>query len=306
MAERGDVVEIDRREVKITRPEKVLFPDDGITKRDLIEYYQRISSRILPHLRGRPLMLERYPDGIDTARIVQKSASRYYPHWIKTVKVKKVGGSLQQVVCEDEATLVYLSNQACITPHIWLSRIERPDYPDQMIFDLDPSGSDFEPVRDTAHSLREKLEQMGMPVFLKSTGSRGLHVTVPLKPGADFDTVRSFARELAQVVSQEDPRHRTTEQRKSERRGRVFLDTNRNAYAQTAVAPYAVRARAGAPVAVPISWRELDKRDFRPDDVTIRTIFDRLKKSDDPWKDFWRRAVSLKQARPKLEELHAA
>jgi bifunctional non-homologous end joining protein LigD len=175
-----------------------------------------------------------------------------------------------------------------------------------MIFDLDPSGSDFEPVRDTAHSLREKLEQMGMPVFLKSTGSRGLHVTVPLKPGADFDTVRSFARELAKVVSQEDPRHRTTEQRKSERRGRVFLDTNRNAYAQTAVAPYAVRARAGAPVAVPISWRELDKRDFRPDGVTIRTIFDRLKKSDDPWKDFWRRAVSLKQARPKLEELHAA
>jgi bifunctional non-homologous end joining protein LigD len=306
MAERGEMVQIKRHQVKITRPDKVLFPDDGIRKRDLIEYYQRISSRILPHLRGRPLMLERYPDGIDTVRIVQKSATAYYPDWVKTVRVKKVGGSLRQVICEDEATLAYISNQACITPHIWLSRIERPDHPDQMIFDLDPSGDDFEPVRDTAHSLREKLEQMGLPVYVKSTGSRGVHVTVPLKPQEHFDSVRSFARQLAEIVAGEDSSHRTTEQRKNQRRGRVFLDTNRNAYAQTAVAPYAVRARTGAPVAIPISWRELDQRDFRPDSVTIRTIFDYLKKQDDPWKEFWRSAVSLKRAQPKLEELHAA
>jgi bifunctional non-homologous end joining protein LigD len=306
MAERGETLQINRHEVKITRPDKVLFPDDGIRKRDLIDYYRRVLSKILPHLQGRPLMLERYPDGIDATRIVQKSATGYYPDWIKTVKVKKVGGTLRQVVCEDEATLAYIANQACIAPHIWLSRIERPDYPDQMIFDLDPSGDEFEPVRDTAHSLREKLEQMGLPVYVKSTGSRGVHVTVPLKPEADFDTVRAFARQLAQVVAQEDTKHRTTEQRKSERRGRVFLDTNRNVYAQTAVAPYAVRARAGAPVAVPVSWRELDKREFRPDGVTIRTVFDRLKKVDDPWKDFWRNAGSLRRAQSRLEELHAA
>ena len=175
-----------------------------------------------------------------------------------------------------------------------------------MIFDLDPSGDDFELVRETAQSLREKLEQIGLPTYVKSTGSRGVHVTVPLKPEEDFDTVRSFARQLAEVVAREDPRHRTTEQRKSQRRRRVFLDTNRNAYAQTAVAPYAVRAREGASVAVPISWRELDERGFRPDGVTMRTIFDRLKQVDDPWKDFWRRAVSLKRALPRLEELHAA
>jgi bifunctional non-homologous end joining protein LigD len=306
MAERAEIIQVERHEVQITRPDKVLFPDDGIRKRDVVDYYRRISSRILPHLKARPLMLERYPDGIDKARIVQKAAASYYPGWIKTVTVKKVGGTLYQVVCEDEATLAYLSNQACITPHIWLSRIDRPDHPDQMIFDLDPSGDDFEPVRDTAHSLREKLEHMGLPAFVKSTGSRGLHVTVPIKPEADFDTVRSFARQLSEVVAQEDTKHRTTEQRKTERRGRLFLDTNRNAYAQTAVAPFAVRARSGAPVAVPISWRELDKDGFRPDSMTIRTIFDRLERVNDPWKDFWRSAVSLKRARSRLEELHAA
>ena len=306
MTKRGEIIEIDRHEVEITRPDKVLFPDDGITKRDLVDYYRRIAPWILPHLEARPLMLERYPDGINGPRIVQKAASAYYPRWIKTATVKKAGGTLRQVICEDAATLVYLANQACITPHIWLSRIDRPDYPDQMIFDLDPSGSDFEPVRDTAHALREKLEEIGLPSYVKSTGSRGVHVTVPLKPELDFDSVRSFARRLAEIVAEEDPKHRTTEQRKNERRGRLFLDTNRNAYAQTAVAPYAVRPRPGAPVAVPISWRELGKKDFRPDSVTIRTISDRLKKVEDPWKDFWKSAVSLRRAQAKLEHLRAA
>jgi bifunctional non-homologous end joining protein LigD len=161
-------------------------------------------------------------------------------------------------------------------------------------------------VRDTAHSLREKLEEIGLPTYIKSTGSRGVHVTVPLKPELDFDSVRSFARRLAEIVAKEDPKHRTTEQRKNERRGRLFLDTNRNAYAQTAVTPYAVRPRPGAPIAVPISWRELDKKDFRPDGVTIRTVSDRLKKVEDPWKDFWRSAVSLRRAQPRLKNLHAA
>ena len=306
MTERGQVIQIERHEVNITRPDKVLFPDDGIRKRDLVEYYRKMSSSMVPYLQDRPLTLERYPDGIDGERIIQKSVGSYYPDWIKTAKVKKVGGSLRQVLGENEATLAYLANQACITPHVWLSRLDRPDFPDQLIFDLDPSADDFEPVRDTANALREQLEHLELSSFIKSTGSRGVHITVPLKPEVDFDTVRVFARRLADVVTKQDPKHRTTEQRKSERRGRVFLDINRNAYAQTAVAPYAVRARSGAPVAVPISWRELDDKGFRPDGVTIRTIFDRLKSVDDPWKNFWRRRVSLKRVGAKLEERHAA
>ena len=222
MSERAEAVQIDRHEVKITRPDKVLFPEDGITKRELVDYYRRIAFWILPHLKERPLMLERYPDGIEGSRIVQKAASSYYPGWIRTSTVKKAGGTLRQVIGQDAATLAYLASQASITPHIWLSRVGRPDYPDQMIFDLDPSGKDFEPVKDTAHSLREKLTELGLPTFVKSTGSRGVHVTVPLRPDVDFDAVRSFARRLAELVTEEDPKHRTTEQRKSERRGRIF------------------------------------------------------------------------------------
>lgn len=301
MAPAGALVRIDRREVKITRPEKILFPEDGITKGELIEYYHRIASVILPYLRARPLALERYPDGIDRPGFFQKSAAQYYPSWIRTVTVKKVGGTVRHVVCDDAATLVYLANQACVTPHIWLSRIDRLDYPDQMVFDLDPSSESFEPVKATARALKELLDQLGLPAYVKTTGSRGLHVAVPLKRQEDFDSVRAFARELARVIADQDPTQRTLEQSKNQRRGRVFLDINRNAYAQLVAPAYAVRARRGAPVSAPLQWDELKKRDLRPDGFTIRNVFARLKKVGDPWTDFWRRAVSLNRAREKLE-----
>lgn len=301
MAVAGAVVRIGQKEVKITRPEKILFPEDGITKGELIEYYHRIASRILPHLRGRPLALERYPDGIDQPGFFQKSAAQYYPGWIRTVTVKKVGGTVKHVVCDDAATLVYLANQACVTPHIWLSRIDRLDYPDQMVFDLDPSGESFEPVKETARSFKALLDQLGLPAYLKTTGSRGLHVVVPLKRSEDFDSVRGFARELARVVVDQNPKQRTLEQLKSQRRGRVFLDINRNAYAQMVAPAYAVRARRGAPVSVPLEWDELDRRSLRPDEFTIRNLFARLEKAGDPWRDFWRRGVSLNRARQRLD-----
>src|SRR5438309_5462126 len=194
MAERGETIRIGSYDVKITRPDKVLFPDDRITKRDLINYYRRIAPWMLPHLRGRPLTLERFPDGIDKTRIIQKASSSYNPAWVKTVTVKKVGGTVRHVVCENEATLAYLANQACVTPHIWLSRSDRLDYPDQMVFDLDPAADDFEAVKATARSFKELLDQLCMPAYLKSTGSRGLHVAVPLKRNERFDAVRAMAR----------------------------------------------------------------------------------------------------------------
>ena len=190
--------------MKITRPGKVLFPEDGITKADLIRYYRRIAPRMLPHLRNRPAALERYPDGIDQPGFFQKATPSYYPRWIRTVSVKKVGGSVEHVVCDDVATLVYLANQACVTPHVWLSRADKLDRPDRMVFDLDPSDERFEPVKATAQSLRELLELLGLPAYLKTTGSRGLHVVVPLRRREGFDAVRDLARVLARiVVSQE-------------------------------------------------------------------------------------------------------
>jgi bifunctional non-homologous end joining protein LigD len=300
MAAEGTLVRIGRHEIKITRPEKVLFPEDGITKGELIEYYARIAPRILPHLRNRPLTLERYPDGIHKQRFFQKEVSSYFPAWIRRVTVKKVGGTVTHLVCNDTATLVYIANQACVTPHIFLSRIDKLDYPDQMVFDLDPQGDDFELVRSTARDFKQLLDELELPAFLKTTGSRGLHVVIPLQRKEAFDSVRDFARELARIVVDQAPAERTLEQLKAHRGKRVFIDINRNAYAQLVAPAYAVRARPGAPVSVPLEWSELRKKNLRSDSVTIRTIFDRLEKVGDPWTDFWRSGVSLAKARRKL------
>ena len=295
------------RGVEISHPDKVLFPEDAITKRELVEYYRSIAPWILPHLRDRPLAMECYPDGIHRPGFFRKDAPSYFPVWIRTVAVeKKAGGTVRHVVCDDAATLVYLANQACITPHIWLSRADTLACPDQMVFDLDPSGDSFGPVKSTAQSLEDLLDRLGLPAYLKTTGSRGLHVAVPLERSETFDSVRAFARELAKAVVRQEPRQRTLEQRKSRRCGRVFVDINRNAYAQTVAPAYAVRARHGAPISVPLDWNELAKEDLRPDGVTIRTAFDRLHKVGDPWADFWQRGALLDTARQKLEEIHDA
>lgn len=304
MAAEATLVRIGRHQIEITRPDKLLFPEDGITKGGLIEYYARIAPRMLPHLRNRPLTLERYPDGIHTKRFFQKEVSSYFPDWIRRVTVKKVGGTVTHVVCNDTATLVYIANQACVTPHISLSRIDKLDVPDQMVFDLDPQEEDFEPVRSTARAFKQLLDELELPAFLKTTGSRGLHIVIPLQRREGFDTVRDFARELARIVVSQAPGERTMEQLKANRGRRVFIDTNRNAYAQLVAPAYAVRARKGAPVSAPHDWSELKRRSLRSDSVTIRTVFARLDKVADPWTDFWRSGVSLAKARRKLEALH--
>ena len=297
---------IGRRVLKITHPGKVLFPDDGVTKEELVTYYERIASWMLPHVRGRPVAMERYPDGIDKPGFFQKDASPYFPDWIKTATVKKAGGVVRHVICDDAATLVYLAGQACVTPHVWLSRIDKLTYPDQMVFDLDPSGASFETVKTTAASLKAVLDDLGLPAFVKTTGSHGLHVVVPLKRTEPFDAVRSFARELAAIVVSQAPRQRTLELVKSRRRGRVFVDTNRIAYAQTMAPAYTVRARRSAPVSLPLDWSELQEGDLQPDGTTIRSVFDRLETTGDPWHDFWRHGVSLKGPRARFEALRAA
>src|SRR5918994_4955089 len=201
--------QVGRRTVEVSNPGKVLYPDDGITKGDLVDYYRRVAEFMLPHLRDRPVAMERYPDGIDGQRIFQKDVPDYFPDWVDRTKVEKQGGSLQQVVCQDPATLVYLANQACITPHVFLSRADRLDHPDQLIFDLDPEG-DFEDARVAALWLRSLLEELELPSFAKTTGGKGIHLTVPLDRRADFDTVRGFARDVAEELARRHPDRLTT------------------------------------------------------------------------------------------------
>lgn len=291
--------------VHVSSLDKVLFPDDGLTKEDLIDYYRRIGKVMLPHMKERPLNMQRFPDGIGASGFYQKEVPDYFPDWITRVEVevKEEGQRQPQVVCDKTATLVYLANQACITPHIWLSRVDKLDYPDRLIFDLDPPSDDFEPVRAAAGSLRQIVEEVGLAPYLMTTGSRGLHVVAPLDRRSDFDTVRAFARQLAEVVAGRAPDRLTTEPRKEKRHGRLFLDYLRNSYGQTAVTPYAVRARSGAPVATPLDWGELDDPELRSQSYTMANIFRRLGQKDDPWQGMMRHARGLSEPQEKLDKL---
>jgi bifunctional non-homologous end joining protein LigD len=287
--------------VEISNPDKALFPD-GLSKAELAHYYERVAETMLPHVRRRPVHMQRFPDGIEGEEIQQKQAPDYFPKFVKRARVKrKRGGSVEHVVIDNAETLVYLADQACITPHVWLSRTDRLDDPDQLIFDLDPPGRDLAPVRDAARALRELLEEVGLAAYVKTTGSRGLHVVSPLDLSSGFDDTRAFARELAALLAEREPKRFTVEQRKEKRRRRLYLDTARNAYAQTAVAPYAVRALAGAPVACPLEWRELGR--VEPQQFTVRNIARRLARREDPWAEIASDARSLREAQQRLARL---
>ncbi|MBK8905241.1 MAG: non-homologous end-joining DNA ligase [Anaerolineaceae bacterium] len=288
-------VDIDGRSLQISHPHKVYFPDIGLTKGNLIAYYRRVAEVMLPHLRQRPLSLQRFPNGINEDGFYQKEAPDYFPDWIERVMVQVEEEKVlqPQVVCNYAATLVYLANQGCITPHAWLSRADDLQHPDRLVFDLDPPGEDFDLVRTAARALRTALIDLGLTPFVMTTGSRGLHVTVPLDRSADFDTVRAFARQVADTLAGQQPDKFTTEVRKEKRNGRLFLDYLRNAYAQTAVPPYAVRPLPGAPVATPLSWNELDRGDLHSQRYTVNNIFQRLGQKADPWQEIDRAARPL-------------
>jgi len=294
-----------RYTVEVSNADKLLFPESGFSKIRLIEYYQQVAEAMLPHLRDRPLMMHRFPDGIQQEGFYQKQIGDYFPDWIDRIEVPKQGGTITHVVCNNTATLVYLTNQACITPHVWLSRTDRLQHPDCLIFDLDPPDGEFEPVRFAAYKLRELLDELGMPSHVATTGSRGLHVAIPLDRSADFDEVRSLARDLAGVLAKREPQRLTIEVRKDKRAGQLFLDVGRNAYAQTAVAPYAVRALPGAPVATPLDWDELNDSQLHAQTYTLENLPRRLAQKTDPWSGLQRHAVSLTKARERLDTICA-
>ncbi|WP_306316359.1 MULTISPECIES: non-homologous end-joining DNA ligase [unclassified Streptomyces] len=284
--------------MELHRPGKHLFP--GITKRDLADYYEAVAPFALPHLRGRPLMLERHPDGIAGGpRFMQKDTPDHYPDWIHRVEVPKEGGTVTHTVCDDTATLIFLVDQAALTLHRWLSRADDIDHPDRLVFDLDPSGDDdFESVREAARLLHAKLDDLGLPSAPMTTGSRGVHVVVPLDRSQDFDETRDFARHVADALVAEHPDTLTTAARKKDRGDRLYLDVMRNAYAQTAVAPYTVRAKQDAPVATPLTWRQLGSPAVGARHWTVANAVEQAR--TDPWEGLLGKGRSLGSAWRKL------
>ncbi|MDZ7743440.1 MAG: non-homologous end-joining DNA ligase [Bacteroidota bacterium] len=293
-------------EIELSNPDKVIFPDENLTKKDLVEYYRKISEYILPYIKDRPMMLHRYPNGIDGKDFYQKEVPDYFPEWIATitVKVKKEEQDKQEFTsCNSEAALIYVANQASITPHVFLSKKGNLDHPDKMIYDLDPPEGEFEVVRECAKDFKKLFEELELNAFVMTTGSKGLHVVLPLDEKADFKEVREFAKDVANLLADREPDKYTVETLKKKREGRLFLDYMRNSHGATAVAPYSLRAKKGAPVATPLDWDEIGNKDLDAQSYNHSNIFRRLGSKKDPWKDFEKKKNSLKSARKKLDEM---
>jgi bifunctional non-homologous end joining protein LigD len=287
------------RTVKLTHPERELWPEDGITKRDLYDYYGAVAEVVVPHVKDRPVSLQRFRGAVGDGGFFQKEVPKGAPAWVKTVEVPKRGGVVHHVLANDRETLQWLAQQGCVTPHVFTSRADRLERPDRLVIDLDPSLDDFAAVRRAALACGAALRSEGLEPFAMVTGSRGVHVVVPLKRTRDVEDVYAWVRAFAGRLAESDPERLTTEFHKAKRDDRIYLDVARNGPAQTVVPPYATRPRRGAPVATPLDWSELDDDALRPDGWTLKTVLARLESlGGDPWADISGAARALPRWRP--------
>lgn len=282
--------------IDFSNEQRIWFPRSKIRKGDILSYYQDVSHIAITHVKNHLLTMQRFPTGINGESFYQKNAGSYFPKWIKTIPIKKQeGGKVNYVIAKNEATLLYLVNQGSLVIHAWLSRYDKLYYPDRMIFDLDPSKNDFNGIRHAALLLKSIFDDMNIPSFAMTTGSRGIHVCVPLKRVHTFDQISDFSYQIAQEMLNHEPKKFTLEVRKNKRAGKIFIDTLRNRYSATSVMPYSVRAREKAPVAVPLWWDEVKSSKLSAQSFTIKNVITRLKNEGDPWSDIDDHAVSLKQ-----------
>ena len=289
----------------ITHPEKVLFPDDGITKGELASYYESMAPILVPHIRGRPVTMERYHRGIGEKGFFQKHVAKGVPEWIERVVVPKRGGSVRHPMVSDARSLVWLANQNCITLHVWTSRAPNLYQPDLCVFDLDPSEDEPAVLRATALELRDVLNELGLRSWVKTSGSKGFHIVVPLDGRAGFEDVSRFAYAVGAILVKRDPENLTQEIAKAARGGRILIDTGRNGYSATFAAPYAVRAKAGAPVSAPCTWDEIERGDVGPQTFTLRGMPSRIGEVGDLWSDMPRRNRSLRRPSEEVRRLLA-
>jgi bifunctional non-homologous end joining protein LigD len=288
----------------ITHPEKVLFPDNGITKGELAAYYEATAPLILPHLTGRPLTMERYPAGIGTKGFWQKDVSKGFPSWLQRVEIPKKDGVVHHPIVTDLESLLWVTNQNTVTHHVWTSRIPDLNHPDICVFDLDPSEDGaVADVRAAALGLRDLLKRLGLPSWVKTTGSKGFHIVVPLDGKAPVGQVVRFAHAVGTFFISLAPDRLTQEFNKVDRHGRIYVDTGRNGYHATFAAAYTVRARPGAPVSAPCTWEEVEAGIVTPQSFSLRNMSERVTAVGDLWGDMRRRGRSLTRPMEKLLSL---
>jgi len=287
----------------ISHPDKILFPGDGITKGELASYYEMIAPVMLPHLRGRPITMERYHRGITAPGFFQKDVVKGFPEWLERVEVPKKDGTVHHPIANDARSLLWLANQNSITIHVWPSRAPNLYYPDICVFDLDPSNeNEPERLRNAALMVRDFLSELGLTSWVKTSGSKGFHIAVPLDGKSDFGVVARFAHVVGRVLVERDPENLTQEFSKVDRAGRILVDTGRNGYSATFAATYTVRAKAGAPVSAPCTWDEVSSGAVGPRTFTLRMMEKRIAEVGDLWKDLLRSKRSLKAAIKQLQK----
>jgi bifunctional non-homologous end joining protein LigD len=288
--------------VALSNPDRIVFPDVGITKREVIEYYRTVADVMVPELEGRPLSIERFTKSVDAGGFFQKHWQKHYPDWLDSADIPGKTRVIYPVV-NNQAGLVYLANQGGVAFHIWTSRKDTPHNPDLIVFDLDPPDGGFPMVRQVALLLRDVLEEIGLSAFAKTTGSKGLHVVAPLDGKAAFEDVHALCGEMAKLMTDRHPDVVTTEFYKKDRKGRLFFDTLRNAQGATFVAPYSLRGRPRAPVSAPVTWDEVEDKKLKPDGFTLRDVPARLDRINDPWGELRAKPGSVAKAARKLDSL---
>ncbi len=297
-------MKIDSLNVLITHPEKVLFPDDGITKGELAAYYEAIAPIMLPHISARPITMERYPAGIDKKGFWQKDVSKGFPAWLERIEVPKKDGTVHYPLVTDTRSLLWVTNQNTITQHVWVSRTPDLYHPDVCVFDLDPSKEDeSDTLRAAALALRSLLDELGLPSWVRTSGSKGFHIVVPVDGKAHTGQVAGFAHAVGTLLVRRYPDHLTQEFHKVDRGGRILVDTGRNGYSATFAAAYTVRAKPGAPVSAPCTWEEVERGAVGPRTFTLRTMARRVADVGDVWADMRKRKRSLRRPIERLRRM---
>ena len=296
---------INGKKLKVTNRNKVYFPDEGITKGEIIDYYRKISKFILPYLKNRPESLNRHPNGITKPGFYQKDMDTdQIPDWLHTEKQYSKSNEeyLDYLICDNEAALVYIANLGCIEINPWHSTFDKPDYPDYMIMDLDPGNIGFGEVVQTALKIRDICTEIGIDTYCKTSGATGLHVYIPLKKRYTYDEIKLFGELLATAVQQQLPDTTSIERTVSKRSDKIYIDFLQNRKGQTIASVYSVRPKPGATVSTPLEWAEVNE-DLDPKKFTIYTIFDRLKEKGDLWKKVLGKGADIGKALGKLEKI---
>lgn len=290
------------RRVAVSNPEKVLFPESDITKKEYVGFYRDVARWALPHFRGRPISLERFPGGIEGERFFQKEIPDFFPDYFTRVDVESEGETKPYGVIDNPESLVYVANMVAVI-HTWMSCADHLDRPDRIVWDMDPMHVGFDQVRAAARLFKYLLEELGMHPYLMTSGSRGLHVVASIEPEHDTADVFTFSRETSELISRKLPQLFTTIFTRSKRGKRVYIDYLRNRSSQTAVAPYVVRSIEGGPISMPIAWDELDDESVGPQTFTLRNSIQRLKKQGDAWEGMYGTRDRLTDARDRLAKL---